>query len=314
MTSTENCLGPFRLGAMFVERVWGRRDLAPWYDKTFAEPTGEAWLTGEDCVVESGPHAGKTLSDLERECGEALLGTKHAEFPLLVKMLFPQEKLSVQVHPDDAHAAALGGDARAKTECWYVLEASPGASIALGLKPGTTEAMVRSVLGQEGFEALLQPLPVTAGDMVYAEAGTVHAIGAGLVLLEVQQSSDTTYRLYDYGRPRELHLETGMKVMKIETASGRVLPRVVAGGTRLIGVRHFVVDRFDVAQGGSIAVQGMRAPECLIGLQGTGVVIGAGGDVELRAGQAVVVPACCENYRVEGECSFVRCSVPGSES
>ena len=233
---------------------------------------------------------------------------------MLVKFLFPKEKLSVQVHPDDADARALGGAARAKTECWYVLEASDGAALSLGVKPGTTEAEVRSVLGKPEFESLLQPVPVKAGDMVYVEAGTVHAIGEGMVLLETQQTSETTYRLYDYGRPRELHLDDGMKVIKLQTAAGIIPPRELESGTRLIEVKHFVVDRFDVPVGGSVFPDTANGPQCLIGLCGEGSVVTGEDRVELYAGQAVIVPASQSNYKVEGNCSFVRCISPSKSS
>src|SRR5947209_640504 len=137
LTSHRKRLEPFVLGVRFSERPWGRMTLAPWYSTPFTKPVGEAWLTGELCVVESGPYAGFLLRQMEKKFRKALLGEGRTHFPLLVKLLFPQDKLSVQVHPDDAHAAALGGSARGKTECWYVLEAAPGASLSLGLKPET---------------------------------------------------------------------------------------------------------------------------------------------------------------------------------
>jgi mannose-6-phosphate isomerase len=311
MTMTDGkLLEPFRLGIFFSERVWGRMDLAPWYSQTLTTPIGEAWLTGEMCAVETGAHAGMSLADMQREFRADLLGDGLTEFPLLVKILFPQEKLSVQVHPDDAHAAEIGGSARGKTECWYVLDAEPGAALSLGLKPGTTLDMVREVLGKEPFEALLHQEPVEAGDMIYVEAGTVHAIGPGLTILEVQQTSDTTYRLWDYGRPRELHLEDGMKVIKLENGSGKIAPRRGFPCTTLIDVKYFAVDRCEVAAGESYSARGEGAPECVIGLGGNGVVVHGETRVELVVGQAVVVPACCEEYSVEGECSFVQARVP----
>ena len=312
-TSGRQGLEPFRLGIYFSERVWGRLSLEPWYSNSFAKPVGEAWLTGEMCVVETGPHERKCLAEMEHEFRDLLLGDGLDRFPLLVKMLFPEEKLSVQVHPNDADAAILGGSARGKTECWYVLEAEPGATLSLGLKPGTTTAMVREALGKEAFEGLLHQEPVVAGDMVYVEAGTVHAIGHGLVLLEVQQASDTTYRLYDYGRPRELHLEEGMKVIKIENGSGKIAARKTEGCTELIDVQYFAVSRCDVAAGESHSVRGVRGPECVAGLAGKGVVVHGETRVDLPAGQAVVIPACCAEYSVEGECSFMRCRVPRRE-
>ncbi len=316
-------LGPFRLAPWFSERPWGRRDLRPWYEATgTTEPVGEAWLTGAQCVVETGALKGQTLAQAAAEEGERLVGaeeTRHGEsteFPLLVKLLFPSEKLSVQVHPDDAMARELG-EPRGKTECWYVVEAEAGAAIALGLREGVTKEAVRAMA--EGthrvgmaMEELLEWVPVTAGEMVFVDAGTVHAIGPGVVLLETQQTSDTTYRLYDYGRGRELHLEKGMRAVKTRTAAGKVKPRTMDGFIRLIEQRYFVVDRYDVAAGGeaSVPVQGAG---CVVGLSGSASVVGDGFEVvELPVGRAVVVPVGGGAVRVKSRegASFVRCWAP----
>ena len=294
-------IAPFRLKPWFSERVWGKRDLRPWYSDTgTTELVGEAWLTGPQCVVETGEFAGRTLAAIESETG--------GEFPLLVKLLFPNEKLSVQVHPDDAQAQAVG-EARGKTECWYVLEAEPGATVALGLKKGVTVADVAASVADGTMESLIEQVPVSVGDMLFVDAGTVHAIGPGVVLLETQQTSDVTYRLYDYGRPRELHLEKGLAVIKTETAAGKVAPRVMDGFTRLIEQKYFVVDRFDVAAG-EVKVA-MNGAGCLVGLSGRGVVKTADVEVEILPGKAVVVPVASGDVTVSGAgLSFVRCVAP----
>jgi mannose-6-phosphate isomerase len=232
------------------------------------------------------------------------------EFPLLVKLLFPNEKLSVQVHPDDAQAQAMG-ETRGKTECWYVLEAEPGAAVALGLKKGVDSAKFAQAVADGTVEDLMEWVPVSVGDMLFVDAGTVHAIGPGVVLLETQQTSDVTYRLYDYGRPRELHLEKGLAVMKNETAAGKVAPRQMDGFTRLIEQKYFIVDRFDVAAGGSTTVA-MDGAGCLVGLRGSALVKADGSAAELKPGQAVVVPVGSGAVAVEASsgASFVRCVAP----
>ncbi len=295
---------PFRLKPWFSERVWGKKDLRPWYvDTGTTEPVGEAWLTGPQCVVETGIFAGRTLAAIATDIG--------GEFPLLVKLLFPAEKLSVQVHPDDGQAKALG-ETRGKTECWYALEAEPGAAVALGLKDGVDASAVKAAISDGTMESLLQWVPVSAGDMLFVDAGTVHAIGPGVVLLETQQTSDVTYRLYDYGRPRELHLEKGLQVMKSKTAAGKVPPKKIDGFTRLIEQRYFVVDRFDVGSKSEVIVS-FDGPGCLVGLSGAGMVRCGGDNVELKAAQAVVVPAGSGPMTVSGEgLSFVRCVAPSS--
>jgi mannose-6-phosphate isomerase len=316
MTMIER-LGPFRLAPWFSPRPWGRVDLRPWYAETgTGERVGEAWLTGPESVVETGAMAGQTLASVAARAGEALLGAgidkdKGAEFPLLVKLLFPSDKLSVQVHPDDAQAQAMG-QARGKTECWYVLEAAAGATIALGLREGATAELVRSAIAAGAMEEWMEWVPVQVGDMVFVDAGTVHAIGPGVVLLETQQTCDVTFRMYDYGRPRELHVEQALRVMKTKTGAGKVRPRKMDGFVRLIEQKYFVVDRFDVDAGNEVTIP-ISGAGCLVGLSGAGTVDSEhSAAVELLAGRAVVVPADCGSVVVESGmgASFVRCWAP----
>ena len=292
---------PFRLKPWFSERVWGRQSLQPWYaDTGTSERVGEAWLTGPQCVVETGLFEGETLAEVGEELG--------GEFPLLVKILFPEEKLSVQVHPDDAQAQALG-ETRGKTECWYVLEAVPGATVALGLKDGVGPKDLAAAVEDGTMESLMQHVPVSVCDMLFVDAGTVHAIGPGVVLLETQQTSDVTYRLYDYGRPRELHLEKGLQVMKSKTAAGKIAPKKMDGFTRLIEQKYFTVDRFEVGAGEVTLM--LDGAGCLVGLAGSGVVRCGEEELELKAAQAVVVPVGSGPLTVSGTgLSFVRCVAP----
>jgi mannose-6-phosphate isomerase len=297
-------VAPFRLKPWFSERPWGKRDLRPWYaDTGTTKLVGEAWLTGPQCVVETGTLAGRTLASVATELG--------GEFPLLVKLLFPAEKLSVQVHPDDAWAQRFG-ETRGKTECWYVLEAEPGAAVALGLKDGVDVSAIRAAVADGTMESLMKWVPVSVGDMLFVDAGTVHAIAPGVVLLETQQTSDVTYRLYDYGRPRELHLEKGLQVIKMKTQAGKVVPRKMDGFIRLIEQRYFVVDRFEIANAGETAVD-FSGPGCLVALSGSAVVITEHGQVELKNGEAVLIPTA-NGVTVEtgSGVSFVRCVAPAN--
>jgi mannose-6-phosphate isomerase len=301
-------LGPFRLHPSFAKRTWGRRSLAPWYPQSTVEsvagaeePIGEAWLTGPDCVVNDGPYAGKTLAEVAKADTYALLGSAsgEAEFPLLIKLLFPDAKLSVQVHPNDeeAHARGLG---RGKTECWYVLEAAPGATVACGLKPGVAVDQMRDAIADGSMESLMQMIPVSKGDMVFVDAGTVHAIAPGVTLLEIQQTSDTTYRLFDYGRPRELHVEQGLAVSKTATRAGKVAPQVIevanggtpVKGTRLIKEQYFTVDSFALKAGDTLLLDDAQGkPHCLTALYGDAEVVAGDYLVMLPASCSVVVPA-----------------------
>ena len=302
---------PFCLHPSFSARTWGRRDLKPWYpdsaerDAQFAEPIGEAWLTGPQSVVNDGPFAGKTLAEVATAEPEALLGSHspEGEFPLLIKLLFPDAKLSVQVHPNDDEARARGLG-RGKTECWYILEAQPGATVACGLNPGVTTDALHAAILDGTAENLLQQIPVAAGDMVFVDAGTVHAIGPGVTILEIQQTSDTTYRLYDYGRPRELYVQQGLDVTKTQTNAGKVAPTAITvdgkPATRLIAEQYFTVDRIILGIGDAIALDNPDGqPFCLTAVRGDAEVAVAGDVlIQMPASSSVIVPATTDRVTV----------------
>jgi mannose-6-phosphate isomerase len=300
-------LTPFRLRPWFRTRVWGVRNLAPWYDfKIIGEPIGEVWLSGDDCVVDTGPLAGQTFSSVFHQHREELLGagSSHQErFPLLMKILFPQEKLSVQVHPGDAMAREHG-EPHGKTECWYALEAEPGAAVALGLRPGATLDEVQAAVESNTLEALLEWVPVAKGDMIFVDAGTIHAVGPGVVLLETQQNSDMTYRLYDYGRPRELHLKDGLKAARLHTAAGKVPPRSDGKQTILVQSNYFQVDRYRLAANAmeqfSSSQQnepGSGTVQLIFVASGSGALqSGNEAPIEVRRGELAVVPACVPEW------------------
>lgn len=306
-----SALAPFRLQPTFAPRTWGRPDLSAWYAasglpkvEAGSDPIGEAWLTGPDCVVADGPNAGSTLAQIAEAHTEALLG-RHAtetEFPLLIKLLFPDAKLSVQVHPNDAEARA-SGLGRGKTECWYVLEAEPGATVACGLAPGATVEQMSTAIADGSMENLLNHLPVKKGDMIFVDAGTVHAIGPGATLLEIQQTSDITYRLYDYGRPRDLHLEAGLAVSKQHTRAGKVAPQDMPHGKRLLQEQYFTVDSFAMKAGDALTLSDAAGkPHCFTALYGDAEIVSGTCRTQLPASHSVVVPAACGTIVMKAAC------------
>ncbi len=313
-------LYPLLLVPEFSPRPWGTLNLAPIYpNQQFTEKIGEAWLTGDECRVANGPLAGQKLGALAERYGRELVGEAAREpqrFPLLAKFLFPHDKLSVQVHPDDTCAQRVGLP-WGKTECWYVLEAQPGAQVALGLKPGTSRAQLEEAIRENRAEDLLNWIEVHRGEMIYVDGGTVHAIAAGCILVETQQSSDTTYRLYDYGRPRPLHLERGLEAVKERTRAGKVQrPGNGQKGGQLIGSPFFVVDKVRPQQPDEFSTleePGVRSAHILVALEGCGVVEAAGTEpVAFARGDAVVVPASVGSYRVrpQWEVEVLRSRVP----
>lgn len=310
----------------FDPRPWGTQDLSPIYpNHKFSEKIGEAWLSGDDCKVAGGPLAGKTLAQLSEQYQRELVGDAARDprrFPLLLKFLFPHDKLSVQVHPDDAQALRVG-QPWGKTECWYVAHAKPGSQIALGLKPGATAEQLEEAIHQKRAEEVLNWIDVYAGDMIYVAGGTVHTLGPGSIIVETQQQSDTTYRLYDYGRPRELHLQDGMAAVKERTKSGKVLrpaPQQIGGKNRhapLVAAPYFVVDMFEVKDPLELATRddsGKSSVQILVAVEGCGVVETQGAEpVTFAKGDAVVIPASVNRFGVRPQWTleFLRAYVPG---
>jgi len=291
-------LGAIPLAPIFSERVWGVHDLGPWFPAATGPAIGEAWLTATDCAVEGGALQGSNFGDLVAAHPTELACGSMGEFPLLIKVLFPKEKLSVQVHPDDARAQQLGMP-NGKTECWYILSAEPGATVAVGLTHPMSNDEVRAAIENGTLEDFVDHIPVKAGDMVFVDAGTVHAIMPGVIVLETQQYSDTTYRLFDYGRPRELHIEEGLLATKQKTRAGLVTPQPMEGFTRLIGEQYFFVDRFDLAASSSASLDSVTGLQILVAL-GNGVTLkgAGGGEIALHPGHAIVLPVGTSGWAV----------------
>ena len=308
MEAALQMIAPFLIEPRFVARVWGFDDLRPWFDRTRGEgePLGEVWLTGDDCVVAGGLHAGKPLAAMFSDLPHAMLGAAAAstESPLLIKVIFAREKLSVQVHPDD-RLAQKDGQARAKTECWYALAADRGAEVAVGLKPGVTMDQVRAGIKSETLEESLNIVSVEPEDMIFVDAGTVHAIWPGSILLETQQNSDVTYRMYDYGRPRELHIEKALEAMKLKTRAGKIAPVQRADRTILIDVEYFRVERLPVdgtRGSASLAAADERGPGLayLFAAAGSARLRGDDfGEVEIPPRGIACVPASSPEFTVE---------------
>jgi mannose-6-phosphate isomerase len=320
-------LYPMLMSPGFDPRPWGTQDLSPIYpNHRFEQKIGEAWLSGDDCKVSKGPLAAKTLAQLSETYQRDLVGEAARDprrFPLLLKFLFPHEKLSVQVHPDDQQALRVG-QPWGKTECWYVAHAKPASQIALGMKPGVTAMQLEESIHQNRAEELLNWINIYAGDMIYVAGGTVHTLGPGSIIVETQQQSDTTYRLYDYGRPRELHLKDGIAAVKEKVSSGKVVrpaPAQIGNGKNrrspLVAAPYFVVDMFeakDLLELDTRDDSGKTSVQILVAVDGCGVVeASATESVTFAKGDAVVVPAHLGNFTVRPQWTLelLRAYVPG---
>ncbi len=287
---------PFALHPTFAERPWGVTDLSPWFDNPTPDVRiGEAWFTADDNPTS----LGETFGALTRAHPAEILGPDQGvECPLLVKILFTSERLSVQVHPDDGYAAEHHDGSRGKTEAWHVLAAEPRATIGLGLSAPLTREQGEAAARSGEIEHMMDWRPAVAGDTFLVPAGTVHALGPGLTLVEVQEQSDITYRLYDYGRGRQLHLERGFDVADLGpyTLGTDTRHTAVAGRTILTRCRYFTMECRTVSTPLQFAP---LAPHfhLVVVVDGEGRIDGR----PMARGSVWCVPARAESFAIESE-------------
>ncbi len=325
---------PILLRSSLHETIWGGNLLASHAGKQLPDGAliGESWETAIDSVARNAPYSGQALGDLTAHFGEKLIGWRAAQvfgtrFPLLTKFIDAQQPLSVQVHPNDEYAAEHEGGKLGKTEAWYILHAKPGAKLVYGMRHEVTRAEVLAAIEETRLEDLLNTFEAVEGDVIFVPAGTMHAICDGIVLYELQEYSDVTYRLYDYGRlqangkPRELHIEQGLEVMRYSPPPvERVQPVVVRDanidGTRtvLVACRYFVEEelRFngdvtDSTQPSSCQIISLLSDACIL----------RAGQTELRLalGDTVVLPASMGAFKLSGErVRLIRSYVPEEDN
>jgi mannose-6-phosphate isomerase len=303
------------------ERVWGGNHLAALFGKPFPQGKviGESWelsdRPGAESIVAWGPCAGLTLREVLARHPEEMYGTlAHGErFPLLVKYVDAGTALSVQVHPDDAGARSFG-DA-GKNECWVVVRAAPGAQIVRGLKAGVTRADFERAVDAQNVEPLLHSFSPNVGDVVALPAGTVHAIGAGLVVAEIQQNSDLTFRIYDYnrlgldGKPRALHIKEALSAIRFDgpgdEIAGDMRADTVAPAERhetwamlrerLVNGKYFDLERLTIRVPGPFEIEGRQGvPRVCMLLEGAVTIAGQ----RVTAGSTGLIPAACTDFTI----------------
>ncbi|MDD4889142.1 MAG: class I mannose-6-phosphate isomerase [Phycisphaerae bacterium] len=316
-------LYPLRFNPIFKPRIWGGRRLEELFGKRLpaGQSIGESWelsgLRGDESVVAAGPLAGQRLTDLVERFGADLLGRARlldGRFPLLVKLLDARQNLSVQVHPGPRMVQRLGPGVRLKSECWYVIDAAAGAQIWVGLKAGVDRDQFAAAVSTGTAGDLLCGLPARAGDFFYLPAGTVHALGAGIVVAEVQTPSDTTYRVYDWnridaatGQPRQLHVAEALEAM--DYAPPPAQPKhdgAARDVTRLLACEHFVIDKRTVPAGQTqpAGQSGRMVVWQVVAGKGRFDFSAAGASADLVAGELVVLPASMPPARVTSEQSL----------
>lgn len=318
-----------RLAPIFVPRIWGARNLSPLFSEQWEEPEpiGEAWLTGNECKFVNGEFAGRALGEVWPKLPAEWTGTQLQgleRIPLLVKFIFPEEKLSIQVHPDDAyaeeHEAATGGIG--KTEMWYVVTARDGAEMLVGLRPDVTRESFGRAIADSTVEECIERVPVRAGDAIFVPAGTAHTICPGVVLCEIQQHSDITYRVFDYnrvgadGKTRPLHIRQALNVMRFgEQSGGLCNPVQVQRGaiteTFYAACRHFSTERWEFRE----RIAAVTSPEhfdLLIFLDGRGKIEFADGVEPYAPAEVWLLPAALGAYQLvpESPTTLLRSYVP----
>ncbi|NLX14896.1 MAG: mannose-6-phosphate isomerase [Phycisphaerales bacterium] len=324
---------PVLFEPIYKPKLWGGRRIFTQFERTAlsSEPIGESWeladLEEDQSRVVNGPQRGRTITQLLADWGPDLLGRVglfDGRFPLLIKFLDACDFLSVQVHPDERMARQLGGNVRVKHEAWYILAAEANGVIYHGLEPGVTAEVFREASLTGRVDGVLRKVIVRPGDCYYLPSGTPHALGAGVLVAEIQTPSDITYRTYDWGRldpktgqPRELHLEQAMQCIDFDSPSpppmqeSKPIQSIWTRAVRLLDCPCFVMDRVEAragAEGGFAA----GCPRVWIVLEGQGVIEGGNEQIEFGKGHVLLIPAALPDIRVRvhAAASWLEVTVP----
>jgi mannose-6-phosphate isomerase len=312
-------LSPLVFFPLFKEKVWGGRGLGQRLGKAIPAgvPIGESWeisaVPGDESIARSGPYSGKTLPEICAKEATGLLGNiseGSVSFPLLYKFIDANDRLSVQVHPDDERARSQSPGAFGKTECWYIVDAKPGTEVLCGFKQGVRLSDVKNAVLDNSLPSLCNYLSIKPGDVVFVPAGTVHATLAGTLLYEVQQTSDTTFRLYDWGRtgadgkPRALHVDAALGALDLTYHTRHIIrpaplaaPRSVYHALR-VACKYFALEEFTVPDENELTLFAKRSFRVITVLSGSLTI--ASRDI-IAKGETVLVPASMGDVRCLGE-------------
>ena len=305
-------LYPFLLNPTLHVKVWGGRKLQTEMGKVLEsdEPYGESWELHDTSTIANGVYRGRTLADVIKEQGAAIIGQGFdpAEgMPMLIKLLDASDWLSVQVHPNDEQARQLEGDPRGKTEAWVMLATDPDARLVIGVQAGTSRAAMADAIRNGTLEKMLVYAKVEPGDVLYIPANTIHAIGPGILLYEVQQSSDVTYRLYDWnrlgldGKPRTMHIEKGVQVSNVD-----VIPEVThPTGEEIVSGDYFQTLRHTL-QGNTLSLSTNGHFHALTCIAGKVRIEHHVESVDINKGQTALVPAALGDYTLSGNGTVLR--------
>jgi mannose-6-phosphate isomerase len=327
-----SCVTPLRFEPILKEKIWGGTALKRVLGKAVPSRTtiGESWelsgVAGNESVSISDPCRGATLGEIVASDPGAIVGgiPRYRGFPLLYKFIDAHAKLSVQVHPDDAQAKALGYGEFGKSECWYIMDAKPGAQVVCGFAHGVSRDAVRDAAASEKILPLLNYIPVSPGDVIFVPGRTVHAVLGGVLLYEVQETADTTFRLFDWdrldkrGNPRPLHIHESLEILDTTWHAFHKIPPVVADRTGafthsfLVASRHFALEEYRFAAAAEVSLPVKRSFRVVTVCSGTARLACDGAAQLLNKGETALIPACLSALRVSGETGtqFLLSSVP----
>lgn len=312
---------PIKFNNIYFNKIWGGRDLGLFRDNLPEGDIGESWDVA--ChphgmsVVKNGEFKGKKLDELINLAGDKLIGTKieKESFPLLIKLINAKDKLSVQVHPEDKYAMETERE-MGKTEIWYVLEAFQGANLVVGTKEGCTKEQFKKAIEEGKLEVYMNKIPVKKGEVYFVKSGLIHAIGGGVIIAEIQQNSDTTYRVYDYNRGRELHVEKALDVVNLDLKDGRSRGVKFEGNgyskTYCCVCDKFSLELYDVSEEFSESSDEERF-YVFTCVEGEGKIIYTNGTESISKGESIFIPASLGNYTVKGNLKLLKSYVPDIE-
>lgn len=313
------------------ERIWGGQTLLSKYGRKLpSDSIGESWDVAchQNGIsqVANGFLKGKSLKDIMREYGQDLMGSlfrdeNNTKFPLLIKLLDALDVLSVQVHPDDEYAFTHENGELGKTEMWYIVDAKPGARLVYGIKSGTSPEDFAMAIKEASLEDYLYYIQVEPGDVLYIPSGMVHAIGEGIMICEIQQNSDTTYRVYDWnrlgddGKPRDLHVEKALDVIDFKNKYPQKkltgLSIKENGGTRTYytACKYFAMEKLDVCGSINEKTDGEKF-FILTVVEGNGEIVYGGKCEKFNPGDSLMIPAAMGEYKIEGKSTIIKSYVP----
>ena len=330
----DSLLYPLLFEPIYKSRIWGGERIGQIFDRQLpSNDIGESWDVAchknGTSLIANGPHKGRALDELIEEYGRRLMGTALDEkdiekFPLLIKILDASQLLSVQVHPGDEYAALHENGELGKTEMWYIIDAEPDAYLYYGVKPGVDADAFRAAIERGDVEPYLCALKVEEGDVLYIPSGMVHAIGSGIVICEIQQNSDTTYRVFDWnrtddeGNPRELHTDKALDVIDFE---GRYPSEKVKGirvdvdggfKTYFVAGPYFAMEKLEIERGMDETAEGDKFYILTI-VSGQGSIDYDGGSQPFKAGDSIMIPAGLGEYTIRGGATVLKSYIPDRE-